>query len=76
MTISAEISRLLEQAKPLRQLPADEAEDAGLGELVDRINALRKQENDAAHSAFLAEVKASLVPDEPKRRGRPPKAAE
>lgn len=75
MSISAEISRLLEQAKPLRQLPADEAEDAGLGKLVDQINALRKQENDAAHSAFLLEVKASLVPDEPKRKlGRPKKA--
>lgn len=84
MTVSAEISRLLERAKPLRRLPADEAEDAGLGKLVEEINALRKAEADAADRAFLDAVKAALMPPdveegadavEPKRKpGRPKKA--
>lgn len=86
MSLGAEISRLLERAKPLRRLPADEAEDAGLGKLVEQINALRKVEADAAREAFMADIRANLgAPDDveegadaveaPKRRpGRPKKA--
>jgi hypothetical protein len=80
MTISAEICRLLERAKPLRRLTADEAEDAGLGKLVEQINALRKIEADAEREASLAQIKANLgapddVPEPEKRKpGRPKKA--
>lgn len=62
MSLNAEICRLLERAKPLRRLPADEAEDAGLGKLVEEINALRKVEADAEHEAALASIKANLGP--------------
>lgn len=64
MSLNAEICRLLERAKPLRRLPADEAEDAGLGKLVEQINALRKIEADAERDASLASIKAALTPDE------------
>lgn len=76
----AEICRLLERAKPLRSLPPDEAESAGLGKLVDQINALRKQEADAERELSLASIKANLgtaddQPEPEKRKpGRPRKA--
>jgi hypothetical protein len=78
MSVSAEICRLLERAKPMRLLPPDEAESAGLGRLVDQINALRKQEADAERELSLASIKANLgaPDDEPEKRkpGRPRKA--
>lgn len=79
MSLNAEICRLLERAKPLRRLPADEAEDAGLGKLVEQINALRKVEADAEREASLASIKANLgaadAPDPGERKpGRPRKA--
>lgn len=41
MTLEDQIAALLAQAEPLRALPDEEAEAAGLPALVDRINALR-----------------------------------
>jgi len=44
MTIDEQIAALLAQAEPLRALPAEEGEAAGLGKLVDQINQLRARQ--------------------------------
>jgi hypothetical protein len=82
MTLEAQITALLEEAAPLRCLPDEEAEAAGLPALVERINALRARA--AGHAAALGEAQDALAEAEadavmaevnpPKRRGRPPKA--
>ena len=41
MTIDEQIASLLAKAEPLRALPAEEAEAAGLGRLVEQVNRLR-----------------------------------
>jgi hypothetical protein len=55
MTLEDQIAALLAQAEPLRAVPDEEAEAAGLPALVDGINALRarqaKGETDAAPDA-------------------------
>ena len=63
MTIEDQIAALLLEAEPLRLLPEDEKEAAGLPALVDRINRLR------------ALPPGPAVEDAPKRGpGRPKKA--
>ena len=65
MNIEDRITAMAAEAAPLRLLPDDEAEIAGLPVLVDRINALRA----------LQAQGVSEVDDEPKRGpGRPRKA--
>ena len=44
MTLQDQIKALLEEAEPLRALPPEEHELAGLQKLVARINALRAEE--------------------------------
>lgn len=44
MTIEDQIAELLAQAEPLRVLPDDEAEAAGLPALVNQVNALRARQ--------------------------------
>ena len=44
MTTDEQIAALLAQAGPLRALPAEDGEAAGLGRLVDQINRLRAQQ--------------------------------
>lgn len=44
MTLEDQIAELLAKAAPLRALPDDEAEAAGLPALVDAINALRARQ--------------------------------
>ena len=44
MTIDEQIAALLAQAEPLRALPAEDGEAAGLGKLVDQINRLRARQ--------------------------------
>lgn len=41
MTIEEQIAALLAKAEPLRALPAEDAEAAGLGKLVEQVNRLR-----------------------------------
>lgn len=74
MTLEDRIAALLDQAAPLRNLPEDE--QAGLGVLVDRINALRALQAAAgtalagavdAHSA--AELEAVIDSVTPGKRG-------
>lgn len=76
MTIEDQIAALLAQAEPLRALPDEEAEAAGLPALVDRINALRAFQA-KGHGVSFAEVVSQMAPDaEPVKRGpgRPRKA--
>lgn len=78
MTLEDQIQALLQEAEPLRKLPADM--QGNLGAIVDAINGLRamqaagKDALDAAiearDEAEFAEVAESTKP----RRGRPPKA--
>lgn len=65
MTIEDQIAELLVQAAPLRLLPDDESEAAGLPKLVDRINALRAVRTSVVEIAPPAVV----VPAEPAKRG-------
>ena len=79
MNTEDQITALLAEAAPLRLLPDEEAEAAGLPKLVDRINALRAQpvaawvspEPDPAAAAIKHELAAQPA-ELPKRRpGRP-----
>ncbi len=45
MTIDEEIDALLAQAEPLRGLSPEDAEEAGLPAIIDRINELRAQQS-------------------------------
>lgn len=54
MTLDEQITALLQEAKPLRGLPDDEAEARGLPALVGRINALRALQ--AGHSGAVETV--------------------
>ena len=83
MTGPEELAALLAKAEPLRALDAEAQEAAGLGRIVDRINALRaagvevRAELDAAiaerDEAEFAAAADSVNP--PKRKpGRPKKA--
>ena len=84
MTIEEQIAELLAKAEPLRLLPEDAKEAAGLPAMVDSINALRaKQANAPAVAAALpvvsepaaAQVVAAPAAEPAKRGpGRPKKA--
>lgn len=73
MTKDDKIAELMAKAEPLRALPDDEAEIAGLRQIVDAINALRNGPDDEPEVA----VEGADAPDEPVKRGpgRPRKAA-
>lgn len=80
MSIESQIQELLDELAPLRALPEDEAEAAGLPQLIERVNALRAVQAlakqgigetiDAIHDAEVVAIADSVSP----RRGRPPKA--
>lgn len=82
MTLEAQITALLAEAEPLRCLPDEEAEAKGLPAIVDKINALRKLQEqgvdvlDVAREvvveALAGDIEAQLAP---KKRGRPRKDA-
>lgn len=55
MTLEDQIAALLAKAEPLRALPDEEAEAAGLPKIVDAINALRAKQE--AMPAVSEEVK-------------------
>jgi hypothetical protein len=67
MTIEEQIQALLDKAAPLRLLPDDEAEAAGLPKIVDSINALRAVQTSAVEIA--APVAPVAAPAEPMKRG-------
>ena len=58
MTIDEQITALLAQAEPLRALPAEDGEAAGLGKLVDQINWLRAQQ-DKVRISLITEARPS-----------------
>ena len=80
MTVEQEIAELLAQAEPLRALSDEESEKAGLGKLVDRINALRAL-GEPVRAPFVAEqdnapealaLRHAIASEMPKRKpGRP-----
>ncbi len=91
MTIETKIAELIAQAEPLRALPDLEAEAKGLGDIVNRINALRAEQSSqpavTAPAAVegadalqtLTEIDAQIgevAPPARKKPGRKPKAAE
>ena len=70
MTLEDKIAALLDEAAPLRLLPDDEAEAAGLPKIVERINALR-----AKQSAGVVQFDENAnAPTEKRKPGRPRKA--
>lgn len=80
MTQEDKIAALLAKAEPLRSLPDEEAEAAGLPAIVDAINHLRhlqsmaEQARDEAEFASIA-VELSQEPEK-RKPGRPKKVAE
>lgn len=58
MTIEEQIAALIEKAEPLRGLPDEEAEAAGLPLIVDQINALRAREVAEKLSAAVYQAQA------------------
>jgi len=80
MTQEDKIAALLAKAEPLRCLPDEEAEAAGLPEIVDAINRLRYLQSmaeQARDEADFANIEADVRPEPEKRKpGRPKKVAE
>lgn len=72
--IQAQIDALLAQAEPLRLLPPDEAEEAGLQEIVAAINALRHEQQMQAVREFFDEMEMDEPVEVRRRPGRPRKA--
>ena len=67
MTIEDQIAALLLEAEPLRLLPEDEKEAAGLPALVDRINRLRALPPGPAVGLVEAVEPAKRGPGRPKK---------
>ncbi len=68
MTIEQEIQELLAKAEPLRDLPDEESEAAGLPAIVEAINKLRALQGKAEQARDEAEfvaVAESLSPADP-----------
>jgi hypothetical protein len=85
MTIDQQIAELMAQAEPLRLLDPQKAEEAGLGVIVDRINALRAESVADRMADAVMEFKSEAHPTavtsavliEPRRKpGRPAKVTE
>lgn len=73
--IQARIDALLAQAEPLRLLPPDEAEEAGLQGIVAAINALRHEQQMEAVREFFDGLEIDEPIEEKRRPGRPRKAS-
>lgn len=85
MTREDKINALLDEATPLRALPAEAQDAAGLGAIVDRINALRAEQaagrdelDEAIAERDEAEFTATAASVSPPKRGpgRPKKVTE
>ena len=69
MTIDEQITALLAQAEPLRALPAEDGEAAGLGKLVDQINRLRARQDNGGVSPVAEDAPAEEGAEATVKRG-------
>ncbi len=68
-TVDEQIATLLAQAEPLRALPAEDGEAAGLGRLVDQINRLRARQANGEASPITEVAPAEEGADAAVKRG-------